>query len=99
MVPTHAVMLSVSPVVWITVIVILVVVFGAAKLPEIARNVGKSAKVLKEELKDLSEDEKPAAPATPSASSTPEAPQVQAPTQAPPKPENPEDQSIPHQGN
>lgn len=96
MVPTHAVMLSVSPIVWITVIVILVVVFGAAKLPEIARNVGKSAKVLKEELKDLAEDEKPAA-APPS--SVPEAPQVQAPTQAAPKPENPADQTIPHQGN
>lgn len=93
MVPSHAVMLSVSPIVWITVIIILVVVFGAAKLPEIARNVGKSAKVLKEELKDLAEDENPAAPASP------EAPQVQAPTQAAPKPENPADQSIPHQGN
>lgn len=91
MVPSHAVMLSVSPIVWITVIIVLVVVFGAAKLPEIARNVGKSAKVLKEELKDLAEDENFAAPVSPETS------QVQAPTQAAPKPENPADQSIPHQ--
>mgnify|MGYP001941499210 CR=1 FL=1 len=58
MVPAHVMLFSVSPVVWITVIIILVVVFGASKLPEIARNVGKSAKVLKEELNDLTEDTK-----------------------------------------
>lgn len=58
MVPAHVMLFSVSPAVWITVIIILVVVFGASKLPEIARNVGKSAKVLKEELNDLTEDTK-----------------------------------------
>lgn len=58
MVPAHVMLFSVSPLVWITVIIILVVVFGASKLPEIARNVGKSAKVLKEELNDLTEDTK-----------------------------------------
>ena len=53
MVPTHALaMASISPVVWITVIVILIIVFGAAKLPDIAKNLGKSAKVLKAELQD-----------------------------------------------
>ncbi|MDO4613050.1 MAG: twin-arginine translocase TatA/TatE family subunit [Actinomycetaceae bacterium] len=40
----------------IVLIVILIIVFGASKLPEIARNIGKSAKVLKSELQDLSED-------------------------------------------
>ena len=58
MVPAQVILFSVNPVVWITVIIILVVVFGASKLPEIARNVGKSAKVLKEELNDLTEDTK-----------------------------------------
>ena len=58
MVPAHVMLFSVSPVVWITVIIVLVVVFGAAKLPDIARNVGKSAKVLKEELNDLTDDGK-----------------------------------------
>lgn len=58
MVPAQIMLFSVSPAVWITVIIVLVVVFGAAKLPDIARNVGKSAKVLKEELNDLTEDGK-----------------------------------------
>lgn len=85
MVPTHAVMISVSPVVWITVIIILVVVFGASKLPDIARNVGKSAKVLKEELNELTDDA-----ASQPKSASPETPQVQGPTQMAPKPENPQ---------
>ena len=59
MVPAHVMLFYLaSPAVLITVIIVLVVVFGASKLPEIARNVGKSAKVLKEELNDLTEDTK-----------------------------------------
>ncbi|MDD7542270.1 MAG: twin-arginine translocase TatA/TatE family subunit [Mobiluncus porci] len=96
MVPAHVVMMSVSPWVWITVILILVVVFGAAKLPDIARNVGKSAKVLKEELNDLTDD-------TPQATQTPpaqkEPPQVQSPTQAAPKPQSADTSTIPEQNN
>ncbi|EEH63362.1 twin arginine-targeting protein translocase, TatA/E family [Gleimia coleocanis DSM 15436] len=38
-------------------IVVLVLLFGASKLPEIAKNVGKSAKVLKKEMKELTEDD------------------------------------------
>ena len=78
MVPTHALaMASISPVVWITVIVILIIVFGAAKLPDIAKNLGKSAKVLKAELQDLSQDNPQVNPApqatTPAESQNPEA--------------------------
>ena len=64
--PTHILML----------ILVLILVFGASKLPDIARNIGKSAKVLKSELSDLSEDDNtkqvaagtqtPQIPATPS---------------------------------
>lgn len=57
MVPAQSMVFSVSPVVWITVIIVLVVLFGASKLPDIARNVGKSAKVLKEELTDLTAED------------------------------------------
>lgn len=45
--PTHILIL----------ILVLILVFGASKLPDIARNIGKSAKVLKSELSDLSEDD------------------------------------------
>ncbi|MDT3767660.1 twin-arginine translocase TatA/TatE family subunit [Gleimia hominis] len=41
---------------WVVVIIVLVVVFGASKLPDIAKNVGKSAKVLKKEMQELTED-------------------------------------------
>lgn len=43
-------------------IIVLIVLFGASKLPEIARNLGRSAKVLKSELQDLSDDNKTAGP-------------------------------------
>lgn len=47
--PTHILIL----------LLVLILVFGASKLPDIARNIGKSAKVLKSELSDLSEDDNP----------------------------------------
>ena len=42
------------PIHWI--IVLILVLFGAQKLPDLARSIGKSAKILKEEMNDLSED-------------------------------------------
>ncbi|TGO06588.1 twin-arginine translocase TatA/TatE family subunit [Serinibacter arcticus] len=50
----------------IVLLVVVLLVFGAAKLPDIARNVGKSAKILKEEVKDLRGDE-PSNPTAPGA--------------------------------
>lgn len=41
----------------IVLIVVFVLLFGASKLPEIAKNLGKSAKVLKKEMKELTEDD------------------------------------------
>jgi sec-independent protein translocase protein TatA len=41
---------------------VIILLFGARKLPEMARSLGKSAKAFKEETKGLrGEDEKPAA--------------------------------------
>lgn len=62
MTPALFIPMSVSPTVWVVVIVVLILVFGASKLPDIARNLGKSAKVLKEELNDLGEDPKQVQP-------------------------------------
>ena len=44
------------PIHWIIVLVVVLVLFGAQKLPDLARSIGKSAKILKEEINDLSQD-------------------------------------------
>lgn len=73
---------------------IIVLLFGAKKLPEMARSVGKSARILKTELKDLHDDtptdgvaqqtaELTAAPVAPAVPVTPPAP-VAVPTHASP---------------
>jgi sec-independent protein translocase protein TatA len=52
---------------WPEIIIIAVVVlalFGSKKLPDFARSLGRSARILKTELKDLHEDDKPAEPAS-----------------------------------
>ncbi|MFC7344359.1 Sec-independent protein translocase subunit TatA [Saccharopolyspora griseoalba] len=42
---------------WLIVIAAVVLLFGSAKLPQIARSVGQSARVLKAEARGLKEDE------------------------------------------
>ena len=44
------------PIHWIIVLIVVLVLFGAQKLPDLARSIGKSAKILKEEMNDLSQD-------------------------------------------
>jgi sec-independent protein translocase protein TatA len=49
---------------WMLVLLIgAVVIFGAAKLPQIARNMGKAQGEFKKGLKEGAVDEEPAAPA------------------------------------
>ena len=43
----------------IVLVVVLIVIFGAAKLPDIAKSIGQSAKVFKKEMKELTEDVPP----------------------------------------
>lgn len=65
---------------WLIIIGVLVLLFGAKRLPEMARSVGQSARVFKGEMKGLKDDEsrnpaqgapqsgtKPATPAQPAA--------------------------------
>ncbi len=47
------------------VAVVLIVLFGSAKLPVAARSLGKSMRILKSEVKDLHEDEPEPGLATP----------------------------------
>ena len=56
---------------WVIIIAVFVLLFGAKKLPDAARSLGKSMRIFKSEIKEMQADSKvePAAPpATPIAS-------------------------------
>ncbi len=53
-----------SPWHWAVVIIALVVIFGARRLPDAARSLGRSARILKSELR-ANDDPAPAAPTGP----------------------------------
>ncbi|MEN3267927.1 Sec-independent protein translocase subunit TatA [Pseudonocardia sp.] len=55
---------ALSPTHWMIVIGILVLLFGAKRLPDAARSLGRSARILKAEVRDMSGEET-AADATP----------------------------------
>ncbi|MGE3288769.1 MAG: Sec-independent protein translocase subunit TatA [Pseudonocardia sp.] len=64
----------------IVIIGVLILLFGAKRLPEMARSIGQSARVFKGEMKGMKDDDKGAstqAPAQP-----PAAPQALPPAQA-----------------
>jgi sec-independent protein translocase protein TatA len=63
------------------VAVVIIVLFGSRKLPDAARSLGKSMRILKTEVQGMHEDDEPAAP-TPAVGSAPAAP-VQLQTAAP----------------
>ena len=41
---------SLSPTHWLIVVVVVVLLFGAKRLPDLARSLGRSARILKAEL-------------------------------------------------
>jgi sec-independent protein translocase protein TatA len=51
--------------------VLVIVLFGAKRLPEAARSLGKSLRIFKSEVRELQNDNKPEAPATPAAPAQP----------------------------
>jgi sec-independent protein translocase protein TatA len=56
---------------WLIVIAAFILLFGAKKLPDAARSLGKSMRIFKSEIKEMQSDGKPedaALPATPVAS-------------------------------
>jgi sec-independent protein translocase protein TatA len=72
---------------------VFVLLFGAKRLPDAARSLGRSARILKTELKDMHEDDKdnphqaqqtaalPASPVAPPTVVAPPAPVAEAPPQ------------------
>ncbi|MFC0861836.1 Sec-independent protein translocase subunit TatA [Sphaerimonospora cavernae] len=52
---------SLSPMHWMVVIVVFVLLFGAKKLPDAAKSVGQSLRILKKETAKLGDDDAAAA--------------------------------------
>ncbi|WP_448629426.1 Sec-independent protein translocase subunit TatA [Cellulomonas soli] len=55
----------------IVLLVVIILLFGANRLPDLARSLGQSLKIFKAEVKDLTADDKPAAPPAPAAPQPP----------------------------
>lgn len=72
----------------IILLIVLIVIFGAAKLPDIAKSLGQSAKVLKKEMKELQDDVPPEG-STQQVAQPPVNPQTQGTDQSPAAPQNP----------
>jgi sec-independent protein translocase protein TatA len=53
---------SLSPWHWAILIVVVVLLFGAKKLPDAARSLGKSMRIFKSELKEMQTEGKSEAP-------------------------------------
>ncbi len=70
---------------WVIIALVVLLLFGAKKLPEMARSVGQSARVFKGEMKGMKADDEarnPAATQTPPAALPPAAASPPAPPQA-----------------
>ena len=49
----------------VLLVILVILLFGAKRLPELAKSVGQSLKIFKSEVKDLRDDDAPAGPSTP----------------------------------
>jgi sec-independent protein translocase protein TatA len=47
---------------WLIILAIVILVFGAAKLPELARGTGQALRIFKSETKGLRDDDEPETP-------------------------------------
>ncbi|TNY37459.1 Sec-independent protein translocase subunit TatA [Thermomonospora catenispora] len=77
---------------WGEILIILAVVmllFGSARLPQLARSLGRSARILRAEAKGLQEDDEAPQPPQP-----PAQPQQYAPQQPPAQPQLPSGEPI-----
>lgn len=75
---------------WLIVIAVFVLLFGAKKLPDAARSLGKSMRIFKSEIKEMQSDSKPdTPPATPIASERADSAAAPTPEAAPPPDQRP----------
>ncbi|MCR2811959.1 Sec-independent protein translocase subunit TatA [Microbacterium sp. zg.Y1090] len=64
---------------WLLVLAVILLLFGAAKLPALAKSMGQSARVFKSEMKAMKEEDTSSTPADGAASPTSAAPSTVAP--------------------
>jgi sec-independent protein translocase protein TatA len=62
---------SLSPWHWAILAVVVVLLFGAKRLPDAARSLGKSLRIFKAEVRELQSESKPETPASPAMPATP----------------------------
>jgi sec-independent protein translocase protein TatA len=75
---------------WVIIAVVFVLLFGAKKLPDAARSLGKSMRIFKSEIKEMQSDSKQdTPPATPIASERADSAAQVAPEAAPPPDQRP----------
>ena len=68
---------SLSPWHWAILAVVVVLLFGAKKLPDAARSLGKSMRIFKSELKEMQTEGKSEAPSLPTPPENPQPVQSQ----------------------
>ncbi len=51
---------NLRPIEILLIVLVVLLLFGARRLPELAKSVGKSLKIFKTEVKDLRDDDRPA---------------------------------------
>lgn len=61
---------ALSPVHWAIIVLLVILLFGAKRLPDAARGVGKSLRIFKAETKGLRDDDHAEATATPAQQAT-----------------------------
>jgi sec-independent protein translocase protein TatA len=62
---------SLSPWHWAIIAILVIVLFGAKKLPDAARSLGKSMRIFKSEMREMQSEDKAEAIETPAANPTP----------------------------
>jgi len=65
----------------IVVAIVVIVLFGSKKLPEAARGLGKSMRILKSEARAMKNDDGSSAGSAPASSATPAAPEAITPSE------------------
>jgi sec-independent protein translocase protein TatA len=74
---------------WLIIVALILLLFGAKRLPDAARGLGRSLRIFKAETKGLADDAKGAAAATPEVDASTTPPAVAPPAVAPPAAEAP----------